>query len=110
MQRSPSMHGTNRPPDVTRAKGLSNPLANPDSDGDADGGILKGNFTLLGVSKEIEFPIKKIGEGKDPWGGYRVGFEGSYKLTREDFGMNYNLGPAAATVDVTLQIEAIKDK
>ena len=79
-------------------------------EGDANGGTLKGTLTFLGVSKEIEFEIRKIGEGKDPWGGYRVGFEGNYTMTRADFGMNYNLGPAAATVDVTLQIEAIKDK
>ena len=49
-------------------------------------------------------------EGKDPWGGYRVGFEGLYKMTRKDFGMDFNLGPAAEFVDVTLQIEAIRDK
>jgi len=79
-------------------------------EGDANGGTLKGNLTLLGVSKEIAFPIKKIGEGKDPWGGYRVGFEGTYTMTRKDFGMEFNLGPKAATVDITLQIEAIKDK
>ena len=79
-------------------------------DGDASGGTLTGILTFLGVSKNIEFPIKKIGEGKDPWGGYRVGFEGTYKMTRKDFGMDFNLGPAAELVDVTLQIEAIKDK
>lgn len=79
-------------------------------EGDANGGTLTGNLTLLGMSKEISFPIKKVGEGKDPWGGYRVGFEGTYTLTRKDFGMNYNLGPAAEKVDVTVQIEAIKDK
>lgn len=79
-------------------------------EGNADGGTVTGNLTLLGVSKEISFPVKKIGEGKDPWGGYRIGFEGSYQLTRKDFGMDYNLGPAAEVVDVTLQIEAIKDK
>jgi polyisoprenoid-binding protein YceI len=79
-------------------------------DGDASGGTLTGILTFLGVSKNIDFPIKKIGEGKDPWGGYRVGFEGTYKMTRKDFGMDYNLGPAAELVDVTLQIEAIKDK
>ena len=78
--------------------------------GDASGGTLTGTLTFLGVSKNIEFPITKIGEGKDPWGGYRVGFEGIYKMTRKDFGMDFNLGPAAEFVDVTLQIEAIKDK
>jgi polyisoprenoid-binding protein YceI len=78
--------------------------------GDASGGTLTGPLTFLGVSKNIEFPITKIGEGKDPWGGYRVGFEGIYKMTRKDFGMDFNLGPAAELVDVTLQIEAIKDK
>lgn len=79
-------------------------------EGDANGGTLKGKLTFLGVSKDIAFPINKIGEGKDPWGGYRVGFEGTYTMTRKDFGMDYNLGPKAETVDVTLQIEAIKDK
>ena len=78
--------------------------------GDASGGTLTGTLTFLGVSKNIKFPITKIGEGKDPWGGYRVGFEGIYKMTRKDFGMDFNLGPAAELVDVTLQIEAIKDK
>jgi polyisoprenoid-binding protein YceI len=79
-------------------------------EGDADGGVLKGNLTFLGMSKDIEFPIQKVGEGKDPWGGYRVGFEGTYEMTRKDFGMDFNLGPAAEFVTVTLQIEAIKDK
>jgi len=78
--------------------------------GDAFGGTLTGILTFLGVSKNIEFPITKIGEGKDPWGGYRVGFEGIYKMTRKDFGMDFNLGPAAELVNITLQIEAIKDK
>ena len=79
-------------------------------EGGADGGTLKGNLTLLGVTKAIEFPISKIGEGKDPWGGYRAGFEGKYVLTRKDFGMDFNLGPKAEQVEVTLMIEAIKDK
>ena len=78
--------------------------------GDASGGTLTGILTFLGVSKNIQFPITKIGEGEDPWGGYRVGFEGIYKMTRKDFGMDFNLGPAAEFVDITLQIEAIKDK
>lgn len=79
-------------------------------EGDANGGTLTGNLTLLGNTQEISFPIKKIGEGKDPWGGYRVGFEGEYQLPRKEFGMDYQLGPAAETVNVRLFIEAIKDK
>lgn len=78
--------------------------------GDANGGTLSGDLTLHGVTKNISFDVKKIGEGKDPWGGYRAGFEGSYILKRGDFGMNYNLGPAAENVQVDLFIEAIKEK
>lgn len=79
-------------------------------EGDANGGTLTGNLSILGTTKEISFPIKKIGEGKDPWGGYRVGFEGEYSLPRKDFGINYELGPAAEMVNVKLFIEAVKNQ
>ncbi|KZZ28468.1 hypothetical protein A3752_21145, partial [Oleiphilus sp. HI0081] len=43
---------------------------------DEDSAIVTGNFELHGVSKSISFPVEKVGEGKDPWGGYRAGFTG----------------------------------
>lgn len=78
-------------------------------DGGAEGGMLSGELTLLGVTKEVAFEVKKIGEGEDPWGGYRAGFEGQYTLARSDFGMSYDLGPAAEQVELDLWIEAIKN-
>ncbi|WP_282607463.1 YceI family protein [Pelagibius sp. Alg239-R121] len=77
-------------------------------DGDANGGTLTGDLTLHGVTKSISFEIQKIGEGDDPWGGYRAGFSGSYTLVRKDFEMGYNLGPAAEEVELDLLIEAIR--
>ncbi|WP_422367399.1 YceI family protein [Pelagibius sp.] len=77
-------------------------------DGDEDGGTLTGELTLHGVTKPISFEIKKIGEGDDPWGGYRAGFEGSYTLTRSDFGMDYDLGPGALEVELGIYVEAIR--
>ena len=77
-------------------------------DGDANGGTLTGDLTLHGVTKSISFDIKKIGEGDDPWGGYRAGFEGSYTLVRKDFEMGYNLGPAAENIELDLLIEGIR--
>lgn len=79
-------------------------------EGGADGGKLTGDLTLLGVTKAITFDIKKINEGNDPWGGYRAGFEGTYTLARKDFGMSYDLGPAAENIELQLMIEAIKKK
>lgn len=78
--------------------------------GDANGGMLSGDLTLHGVTKNISFDVTKIGEGDDPWGGYRAGFEGSYTLKRKDFGMDFNLGPAAEEVQIDLFVEAIKKK
>ncbi|MEE4204416.1 MAG: YceI family protein [Halieaceae bacterium] len=73
-----------------------------------DSFVLMGNLTLRGVTKAIEIDAEKIGEGADPWGGYRAGFIGTTTLALKDFGIDYDLGPASATAEVTLSVEGIR--
>lgn len=75
---------------------------------DDKSGTLTGEFTLRGVTKTISFPIEKIGEGDDPWGGYRSGFTGTTKLKLTDYGITYNLGPASTHVELELYIEGVR--
>ena len=76
--------------------------------GDAQSGTLEGMLTLHGVTKPISIHLEKLGEGNDPWGGYRAGFIGTTTLTRRDFGISYNLGPASETMELELGIEGIR--
>jgi len=69
---------------------------------------VNGNFTLNGVTKAITINAHKIGEGKDPWGGYRSGFSGSTKIKLADYNITKNLGPASAFVELDLNIEGVK--
>lgn len=73
-----------------------------------DKGTLKGNLTLLGQTKPIEIAVVKVGEGQDPWGGYRVGFTGTAEVNLPDFGANFNLGPAAEKLYLDLVVEGIR--
>jgi len=70
--------------------------------------LVKGLFTLHGVTKEIIIDAEKIGEGKDPWGGYRAGFSGTSRIALKDFGINKNLGPASTHVELSFHIEGKK--
>ena len=75
----------------------------------ADGDLtIVGMLSLHGISKEITIDAEKIGEGKSPWGDYRVGFSGTTTLTLADFGMTKNLGPASADVILEFHIEGVK--
>lgn len=75
---------------------------------DGDTGMVTGSFTLKGITKTITFPVTKIGEGADPWGGYRVGFTGETSLKLTDYGITTDLGPASAYVYMTLNIEGVR--
>lgn len=69
---------------------------------------LKGDFTLRGITKSITIYMSYLGEGNDPWGGYRAGFEGTTELILADYGILKELGPASKKLDLFLSIEGIK--
>ncbi len=66
--------------------------------------IINGNFSLNGVTKPISIAAQKVGEGKDPWGGYRVGFVGETSIDMAD----YNFKKAWGEVLIELHVEGIK--
>ncbi|WOH38262.1 YceI family protein [Thalassotalea fonticola] len=53
---------------------------------------ITGNFTLQGITKELVIDTVKIGEGDDPWGGYRLGFSGTTSIKMSDFGYKSDFG------------------
>jgi polyisoprenoid-binding protein YceI len=51
---------------------------------------LKGNFTLLGVTKEVALNMSYGGTVKDPWGNTKAGLKVVGTINRTDFGLKYN--------------------
>jgi polyisoprenoid-binding protein YceI len=76
--------------------------------GDAKGGKMEGTLTLHGVTRPMTLDVTVVGEGPDPWGGYRAGFSATTTLRLKDFGIDYNLGPAAETMQFELFVEGIR--
>jgi polyisoprenoid-binding protein YceI len=79
-------------------------------DDDKDEFDIVGDLTLNGVTKSITIEVDKVGEGKDPWGGYRAGFSGETEINMRDFNIKMDLGPASQTVKLELEVEGIKKK
>jgi len=69
---------------------------------------ITGNLTLNGVTRPVTIAAKLMGEGADPWGGYRAGFEGSAKLRLKDFAMAMDLGPASQEAELILSVEGVR--
>ena len=75
---------------------------------DGNKATITGNLTLRGVTKPIAIAAERVGGGSDPWGGYREGFTGTTSLPLKDFGVVFDLGPAAKEVELTLNIEGVR--
>ncbi len=71
---------------------------------------LKGRFTLRGITKDISIDVSQVGAGKDPWGGFRRGFEGTTTLHLSDYKMKegHILGPVAEDIEIWLSIEGVR--
>jgi len=71
---------------------------------------LQGKFTLRGITKDVDIDVSYTGGGKDPWGGFRRGFEGTTTLKLSDYKMEQagKLGPAVEDVEIWLSVEGVK--
>ena len=73
-----------------------------------------GNLTMRGVTKVVTLPVAFLGEGKDPWGNEKMGFETSTTLNRKDYGINWNKaldqGGFLVGDEVKVQISVEADK
>jgi len=76
---------------------------------DGDKLAITGNLTLNGVTKPVTLDAKLIGQGDDPWGGKRAGFEAAGKIHLKDFNITTDLGPASQDVELIISVEFIKD-
>ncbi|WP_057450362.1 YceI family protein [Pseudomonas syringae] len=68
-----------------------------------------GDLTLHGVTKPIVIKATFNGEGKDPWGGYRAGFNGTSTLNLNDFGIK-GPGPTSQALDLDISFEGVQKK
>ncbi len=70
---------------------------------------VEGDFTLHGVTRPLTLEVEHVGSGKDPWGGYRTGFDMSFTIKRTDFGMDFLLNGLGDEIRIFLGIEGKRD-
>ncbi len=69
---------------------------------------LTGDMTLHGVTNPITVQMDKTGEGDDPWGNHRIGYETTFTISRSDFGMSNMLEMVGDEVALTVSFEGIR--
>ncbi len=81
-----------------------------------DAYLVGGDLTMRGVTKPVTLNVAFLGEGKDPWGNEKVGFDVAGTLNRKDFNINWNKTLDAGgllvadEVKVQIAVEANKAK
>ncbi len=77
------------------------------SNGDA--WILDGDLTIKGVTRPVALDFEFLGLIDDPWGNAKAAFSASTEITREDWGLNWNValesGGFLVSKTVTIEIE-----
>jgi polyisoprenoid-binding protein YceI len=69
---------------------------------------MTGDLTIHGVTKSISLEATFIGEGKDPWGGYRAGFQAQATIKPGDFGVDTEKQLGQTEVELIISVEGIR--
>lgn len=69
--------------------------------------VLHGDLTIRGITKPVSIDFEQTGAAVDPWGNFRVGFEGSTKINRTDWGVSFNapLGSGGLVISEKITLE-----
>lgn len=73
-----------------------------------------GDLTIRDVTKSVVLDVEFLGETKSPFGDVRVGFAGTTKINREDFGLTWNMALETGgwlvgkDISITVDVEAIQ--
>jgi polyisoprenoid-binding protein YceI len=67
-----------------------------------------GNLTLMGQTKPVTANVELVGSGKSMQGKAVVGFTGTAKFKRSDFGFNAMVGPIGDEVELLIDIEFVQ--
>jgi polyisoprenoid-binding protein YceI len=51
---------------------------------------VSGDLTVRGVTRPVSIDFEYQGAATDPFGNFRIGFEGSVAISRKDFGITWN--------------------
>ena len=70
---------------------------------------LIGDLTIRGTTKEFVLNARSEGAGGDPWGNERLGFSGTGKLNRTDYGLNWNAALEAGGLVVGEDVKVSSD-
>ncbi len=74
-----------------------------------------GLLTIRNFTKSVCFGVHAEPLGKDPWGNERIGYEGSLRINRDDFGLTWNQTLETGgvlvgkNIDIELDIQAIPE-
>jgi|SRR5690554_6094970 len=69
-------------------------------DDESDEFILAGDLTIRGITKPVEVDVEFGGTTTDAYGNFKAGFEVSGKVSRKEFGLNWNAITEAGSVVV----------
>jgi polyisoprenoid-binding protein YceI len=53
--------------------------------------LVSGDLSLKGVTRPVTLDVEYFGAETDPWGGSRIGFEGTTSISRKDWGIDFNV-------------------
>lgn len=70
--------------------------------------LINGDLTFNGVTKPVALTAKLMGEGNDPWKGYRAGFEATGKVNLKEFNIKSDLGPKAQEAEIIISLEGVR--
>ncbi len=84
--------------------------------GGGKGLLVTGDLSLKGVTKSVVLDVEVLGSESDPWGGTRVGFEGTTQISRKEFGVDFNIPLDGGRlmigdkIDITVTVEAVLEQ